>query len=72
MAVAVIMLGMLPKSEAVGDLVDLAAALLTAAGSGGFLWLVVPEKADPGLLYGMVVSLLVVCVSQWLTVNQPT
>jgi len=70
MAVAVIMLGMLPRSEAVGDLADLAAALLTAAGSGGFLWLVVPEKADPGLLHGMVFFLLVVYVSQWLTAQQ--
>merc|ERR1712166_384092 len=70
MAVAVIMLGMLPRSEAVGDPADLAAALLTAAGSGGFLWLVVPEKADSRLLYGMVFSLLVFYVSQWLTVQQ--
>ena len=70
MAVAIIMLGMLPRSEAVGDPADLAAALLTAAGSGSFLWLVIPEKADPGLLYGMVFFLLVFYVSQWLTVQQ--
>ena len=49
MAVAVIMLGMLPRPDAVGDLAYLEAALLTVAGSGGFLWLVVPEEAEPGL-----------------------
>jgi hypothetical protein len=69
-AVGFTILCILPASAAVGDLADLAAALLTAAGSGGFLWLISLGKADPWLLYGMVFFLLVVYVGQWLTAQQ--
>jgi hypothetical protein len=65
MAVGIIILCMLPASEAVGDIGELAADLFWAAPCCCILRLLVPEGTDPQILYWIGYSCLAVRLWQW-------
>ena len=65
MAVGTIILCMLPGSEAVGGISELAADLLWAAPGWYLLRLLVPEGADPEILYWIGFCCLAVRLCQW-------